>query len=776
MSKSNWTLLIAVVVLIVLAFIGGRLIFYGNGNTTYIPPQRDLTAISVENSPRSARLEAVDNPEVSAGVVLVDFGHRNALFVEELNILFSKIVARGFSYEILLPGEEGSENADNSLIDKLRYAKGLILPLPRSDYTAAEVAAIERFVEKGGRLLIIGDPTRTVFVDALNSIAGSFDMVYAADYLYSLENNDNNYRNVIYTNFQESPLTRGLDNGKIIFYSSGSIHSPGHEIILGDDTTYSSISEGGRTMAAAVLTSDDRVLALGDLTFFNEPYSAAESNGAFINNIADFLSGGSRTYDLQDFPYFFNPNIDIVFDNTLVFNSQFEDSVKLKEFLEQNDHTINYVDEITGANDVIFVGRFDEAEIVADFLSPAQITLIEASEPENNLSEVVNIEEESEGAAENGEKTTPTADIPTDQDQDFVEGRIRIGGVGELERGGSTLFHLDQSNGRNVLIILSDNPDTNAAAFELLLNGEFTQCLVSHTTAVCQTEEPDKRQLPSVRSTRINKILVVSDDDGRKREDKLTGATEFRNVLSDTYVIDIWVTSRDGSPSLGELHEYDAVIWATGDYWDDSIADDDAQLLTEYIDAGGNLLLAGASIAFDWDHTDFLANIVHADYISFAEQKDIEVALPDHAIARNFEEGAVITFVDTPSGEPLLPDVVSHTADARVIFRRGPESKQAGAAAVIAYEDERSKVAYYAFPLYLLPAEEQTLLVNNTINWFTRKPLELPDEDDYEPYVSDGSEEEEQPAGEEEQTEEGDQQQEENQEQNEGNDSGNSGG
>ena len=77
---------------------------------------------------------------------------------------------------------------------------------------------------------------------------------------------------------------------------------------------------------------------------------------------------------------------------------------------------------------------------------------------------------------------------------------------------------------RNVLLILSDNSDTNADAFELLLDQKFTECSVSENVAVCQTEDPDKKLAPSIRSNRIDKILVVSDDDGRSRDDSQTGA------------------------------------------------------------------------------------------------------------------------------------------------------------------------------------------------------------------------------------------------------------
>lgn len=757
--------LLIVSVLIILAFIGGRLFYYGYGS--YSPPSRELSEVELAQAVPAPRRDAPYDPAADQGVVVVDYTHNNALYLEELSSLFAKVVDRGFRYEITT-GETETETEEETetpppfgqaktLADKLRYAQALILPVPRSEYTAAEVAAIERFIEKGGRLLLIGDPTRTITVEALNSIAGSFDVVYPNDYVYSLQNNDNNYRNVIYTNFMPSPLTENLvDEAKVIFYSAGSVAAPDQEIILGDESTHSSLGEGGRTLAVAALTANDRVLALGDLTFFSEPHNAAESNGQLVNNIADFLTGGQRDYELKDFPYFFSPDIDIVFDDSLVFNSQFDDSVRLKEALEGMDHNVSFTDRITTPHDVIYVGRFDNPAPIDQYLAAADITLMEPQDEEEETTEtlpqitVANNEEDEE------EETT-------DQEERFIDGRIQIGGVGELEQGGSTLFYLHQTEDRNVLVILSDNPTTNADAFNLLLEQQLADCLAAPMIAVCQTEEPAGKLPPSLRSSRINRILVVSDDDGRPREDQQTGAALYYAVLSDTYQVGLWSTTEDGSPPLDELLDYDAIIWSTGDYWDDSIGLADVELLTRYIELGGNLLLSGASIGFDWDHTDFLTQIVHADYLDFAPQADLEPALAGHLIVKGFAEGEVITLTQTPSGEPLDIDVVRHTADARVIFQRGPDSQHNGAASVIAYEDRRVKVAYFAFPFYLLNPADGDRLVNNTVDWFSRKPQEPPVEEDYEPYeLEETGEEEEQPPEEEEETTEGEEAQPEN--------------
>jgi len=726
MKKSIWITLLIIAVIALLAFTVGRFIYYGGSASAYTPPERPRPTLEVEAAPMSARLEAVDNPQEGLGVVVIDYAHDNALFIEELNVLLAKIVDRGYRYEIISTSgsdDDSGSSKKNPLFEKLRYADALILPLARKEYAVEEVDAIDQFVDKGGRVLMIGDPTRTLVMEPLNSIAGSFDIIFANDYLYSLESKDNNYRNVIYSNFSESPVTSGLDaDSKIIFYSGSSVYAPGHEIILADDVTYSSTSEGGRNLSAAALTTDDKVLALGDLTFFTEPYSNAENNETLINNIAGFLAGSERDYEFKDFPYLFNPAVDIVYNNSLVFNSQFDDSVKLKEELEALGHTVTFVDEIDNENDVIFVGRFEDAEPVQDYLDAAGITVLNA----NEKTEEEELLTDDQAEADQNRVAVINNDEPPDEESAFVEGRIRIAGVGELEKGGSTLFHLHQEDGRNILIVLSANPDTNADAFDLLFDQDFTECMVNPTTAVCQTETPGDRLPPSLRSFRIDRILIVSDDSGREREDAQTSELDYYNVLSDTYAVETRSTLNDGYPDLEEILEYDAIIWTTGDYWDDSVGAEGAELLTKYIELGGNLILSGASIAFDWEHTDFLSQVVHAQYQSFAEQSDLRVAMPDHPIAKDINPNEVFEFVDTPSGEPLLSDVVMNTSDARAIFTRGSQSDEAGAPAVIAFEDNRAKIAYFAFPIYLLPPEAQMQIVNNTVDWFSKKSLPPP--------------------------------------------------
>ncbi len=75
-------------------------------------------------------------------------------------------------------------------------------------------------------------------------------------------------------------------------------------------------------------------------------------------------------------------------------------------------------------------------------------------------------------------------------------------------------------------------------------------------------------------------------------------------------------------------------------------------------------------------------------------------------------------FVIPPSEETYSPNAIAPLEDAQTIFVRGPSSETKGEASMIVYQDPRSRVAYIAFPVFLMPEEEQARLVNNVVRWF----------------------------------------------------------
>jgi hypothetical protein len=682
--------------IIIGVFVGGRYLTYYRGSYAP-PPAPELEVKIAEGEQLPTGLLDVE-PIRGRGMLLVDQAHANNFSNDELNVLLDRLSARGFDHEFLTDTDE--------LADRLKYANAMLVVAPDSSFEAEEVAPIRNFVEKGGRLLLISDPTRND-VEHINSLAGHFGVLFEGDYVYNLVENDDNYRNVILRDFAEHDLARGLEG--VAFYSACSLAASGNALITGDENTVSNLESVGNHPDVASLTSDDQVLALCDLTFLTEPYNAVLNNDQLVANVARFLTSGQRAFDLSDFPHFFSPSLDIVFGDSFLLSGHLEQAVVLKDALFATGRKAAIRDEEDPDTDLIFVGRFKDAEKVDHYLKQGGISILDL--------------EDEEALADTQAAAASTAERESDvleEEDGFVRGRIAINGVGEFEQGGTSLFYLLQEPGHNVLVVLTDRHETAEDALDLLDSGEFAECLAGPRLAVCQTQEPGEQLGPSQRAEKIESILIVSDDDSRPTSDGTTAFDAYLAILEESYLVSTWVASEEGETKLAldDLQAVDAVIWTTGDFWDDAPDEEDAELLESFIKRGGNLLISGGFIAFDWDHTSFIEEVLHADYLSLEDQRDIKLEAPEHPIARGFEEDQTIVFVIPPSEETYAPNAIAPLEDAETIFVRGADSESEDEASILAYQDRRSRVAYIGFPMFLMPGEEQARLVNNVVRWF----------------------------------------------------------
>jgi hypothetical protein len=69
--------------------------------------------------------------------------------------------------------------------------------------------------------------------------------------------------------------------------------------------------------------------------------------------------------------------------------------------------------------------------------------------------------------------------------------------------------------------------------------------------------------------------------------------------------------SVSGLPALQYLERFDTVIWSTGNYGGDNVDKDSSELLMNYTENGGRLVLEGPDIAFDHGHDDFMKSVAH---------------------------------------------------------------------------------------------------------------------------------------------------------------------
>lgn len=221
--------------------------------------------------------------------ILIDNSHDNAFKGEELTILLSEIVSRNHTARYFEADKKKRKDLEEELEEKLNQTEAFVVLSPQIRFTDSEIDSLRKFVENGGRLLMILDPTRAL-CDSINSLAVEFGAVFGNGYLYNIEEHYGNYRNLIISDFKESNITRGLKT--IVFYTASHIYS-NNQVAFTSDRTFSSEGELAKKFSPIAFVSEKGVLAIGDQTFLTEPYCYIEDNQQLVSNVADFLTSTS---------------------------------------------------------------------------------------------------------------------------------------------------------------------------------------------------------------------------------------------------------------------------------------------------------------------------------------------------------------------------------------------------------------------------------------------------------------------------------------------------
>lgn len=212
------------------------------------------------------------------GCVLFDASHLNAYSQDEMIPLLAEIVSRGHKVSFL--------EAREALKERLGNAEAFVVISPGETYSEDEIASIKGFVDGGGKLLLVMDPTRT-YARYINPLAAEFGVLYANGYLYNVEENYGNFRNVIAVPRGENNITEGVE--RLVFYTATRLYS-GLGIVFATNNTFWSEAEEVGDFPVICLLNDGRALAIGDQTFFMEPYVEAEGDARLVSNIANFLT------------------------------------------------------------------------------------------------------------------------------------------------------------------------------------------------------------------------------------------------------------------------------------------------------------------------------------------------------------------------------------------------------------------------------------------------------------------------------------------------------
>ena len=404
---------------------------------TYDPPPRVDIPFEQITAPHLLPGAFVDAPaaQVKQGLLLVDALHGNAFVENEIFILSSRAANRGYDVELIGDFDLYEESVRRQhLEEKLRRADSLLVILPQLAYSEAEVALVEQFVRKGGKLLLVSDPTRP---QQINTLAAKFGLDFRPDYLYDVTEYDLNFQNIIMREFQPDEITIGLD--AITLYTAGSIRSSGPGLAFAAPNTKSSVVETSERLYAIAGGDSRNVLAIADFTFMVPPQNTLLDNDRLISNIADYLTSSEREYDLGDFPHFYEAGSENGIDILLGRPSLWDIGTEMKNGLS----TYGISSQIRGVEDLsrdtVFLGMHEDALQMGQYLQAAGVRI---------------------------DDTLGTPFAP------------------DLDPEGTSVTVLDQNQDRHVLMVLADTPETLASAVTRLLAGEFRGDLVTHFVGV----------------------------------------------------------------------------------------------------------------------------------------------------------------------------------------------------------------------------------------------------------------------------------------------------
>ena len=396
-------------------------------------PARSAASGKVADSPGNLQRQ---------GLLLVDAQHGNFFGEREIISLTSKVADRGFEVEFLgdfLPALDPmlAELPLQQLAEGLRRADSFAVILPVAPFSDAEAALVENFVNSGGRLLLVSDPSGP---QQINTLADRFGLDFQPDYLYNTVDYDLNFRNIFVRNFQPDQLTSGLDS--ITLYMAGSIRSPGPGLAFIDSNTKSSLLESAGDLSPIAWGDSRNVLAVADLSFMVPPQDSLQDNDRLVANIADFLTGSERTYTLADFPHFFGAGSGDGVDILLAQPSLLGPGLQLKTELANYGLSPEISTVDNPGSDLIFLGLYDDASQVAPYLRTA------------------------------GVRVDDTLGTPNTQD---------------MELSGTGIIVLDHAqNSRYVLTILAETPGLLAATVSALVSGSYRYALVSDFAGIQQ--------------------------------------------------------------------------------------------------------------------------------------------------------------------------------------------------------------------------------------------------------------------------------------------------
>jgi hypothetical protein len=488
--------LIALVVFILPILATGFWFYAGFAKKTS-SPLPDYPGIDQPQPPISTLVALPDPPKSTSTPVLIDMKHGNLVTLSEIDPLLRNIESMGCAIDIY--------REDGDLSSKLKSASSFLVPVPLVSFSADEMLAVTSFVKRGGRLVVITDPTRNTLlteggsigmtgVDAANLILEPFDLSFNDDYLYNLVKNEGNYRNIFLTDISKDELMKGIN--QLVIYGGHSLNNNGTPLAIAGNGTFSSSEDQTGSLSPINIIPFDKgqVLAIGDISLMTSQYVQSKDNQVFVRNLAEFLTESTREKTLADFPFLFQADVVIQPAGDLTVDGELLSAItNLEKSVTNASGLLTISQDVTTKGDRILLTTFKINKSTKDILETLKIdTTPTLPTPEPTL--------QPEGLTPEPKPTqmlTPTLPIlkktleKVNSPLDFeipVEkpGFIQIPGMGIIETDGLGIVGLVRDGDRTSLIIMANSQEKIQELINQISSENLKSCLIHDNLAACR--------------------------------------------------------------------------------------------------------------------------------------------------------------------------------------------------------------------------------------------------------------------------------------------------
>jgi hypothetical protein len=500
-SRNKVVLAVLAVVLLILPAAARYLWFYQGSyrpqEEIAIPKYSELELPQPELSTPAAATKAARS---STTQLLLDISHYNQFSISELETLTNLVALKG--------GHLNVTDLYGDLDAELKKADAYVVIAPTLAFSNYEVQSIRRFVERGGRLLVISDPTRGSYgeyvsldyatstlsdIEIANLLLEPFGIAFSNDYVYNLVKNEGNFRNVIFKDIDNSALTKSLK--EVVLYGSHSFKAVPKALISGDDNTFSSLTDQGSSLVVAGSNAEGNVLVLGDLNFMTPPYNRVADNAILIENIASFLTGNARQRTLADFPYLFTRPVILLVDGEKSLGTEMLTTITgAQQSLDQMGLDLSIASQPAADHDLIAFGTFPPAEELEPYLAPFNLVFSETAEEEvtgENLEATPEPALEETPATEELDLEALLAEM-NDASTDESGPTIEVPGFGKILTANIGLILYDDTGKRNTVILLADTQENLKILSSAFYSGSLESCAIQGQIAVCLLGEEDE--------------------------------------------------------------------------------------------------------------------------------------------------------------------------------------------------------------------------------------------------------------------------------------------